>query len=258
LSKVLSISYWLFIIAVIIALLGFVENKNVDVVCHSMEISIDRPNKNFFVMEDDVRNMVLNLGYGEGMRIDLVDVAHLEKLLNNNSSIGYAEVYSTIDGVLKIELSQRNPILRVFTEYGDSYYIDENGWMMPLSDKFTSRVLVANGAVKTSFSMGYDMNIMDLKQEDQRLKDLYQLASFINNDSFLKAQIVQIYVKENGDLELIPRVGNQEIIFGKAENIKQKFDKLMVFYKQGLSKTGWNGYKRINLKYNNQVVCTKK
>ena len=155
-------------------------------------------------------------------------------------------------------MNQRNPILRVFTEYGDSYYIDENGWMMPLSDKFTSRVLVANGAIKTSFAMGYEMNIMDLKQEDQRLKDLYLLSSFINSDSFLKAQIVQIYVKENGDLELIPRVGNQEILFGKAENIKEKFDKLMIFYKQGLSKTGWNGYKRINLKYNNQVVCTKK
>ena len=209
-------------------------------------------------MEDDIRSMVLNLGYGEGMRIDLVDVAHLEKLLNNNSSIGYAEVYSTIDGVLKIELNQRNPILRVFTEYGDSYYIDENGWMMPLSDKFTSRVLVANGEIKTSFSMGYEMNVMDLKQEDQRLKDLYQLASYITNDSFLKAQIVQIYVKENGDLELVPRVGNQEILFGKATNIKERFDKLMIFYKQGLSKTGWNGYKRINLMYNNQVVCTKK
>lgn len=209
-------------------------------------------------MEDDIRSMVLNLGYGEGMRIDLLDVAHLEKLLNNNSSIGYAEVYSTIDGVLKIELNQRNPILRVFTEYGDSYYIDENGWMMPLSDKFTSRVLVANGEIKTSFSMGYEMNVMDLKQEDQRLKDLYQLASYITNDSFLKAQIVQIYVKENGDLELVPRVGNQEILFGKATNIKERFDKLMIFYKQGLSKTGWNGYKRINLMYNNQVVCTKK
>ena len=209
-------------------------------------------------MEDDIRSMVLNLGYGEGMRIDLVDVAHLEKLLNNNSSIGYAEVYSTIDGVLKIELNQRNPILRVFTEYGDSYYIDENGWMMPLSDKFTSRVLVANGEIKTSFSMGYEMNVMDLKQEDQRLKDLYQLASYITNYSFLKAQIVQIYVKENGDLELVPRVGNQEILFGKATNIKERFDKLMIFYKQGLSKTGWNGYKRINLMYNNQVVCTKK
>ena len=209
-------------------------------------------------MEDDIRSMVLNLGYGEGMRIDLLDVAHLEKLLNNNSSIGYAEVYSTIDGVLKIELNQRNPILRVFTEYGDSYYIDENGWMMPLSDKFTSRVLVANGEIKTSFSMGYEMNVMDLKQEDQRLKDLYQLASYITNYSFLKAQIVQIYVKENGDLELVPRVGNQEILFGKATNIKERFDKLMIFYKQGLSKTGWNGYKRINLMYNNQVVCTKK
>ena len=239
-------------------MLGFVESKNVDVVCQSMDISIDRPNKNFFVMEEDVRNMVLNLGYGEGMRISQVDVSHLEKLLNNNPSINHAEVYSTIDGVLTIELNQRNPIIRVFTDKGDSYYIDEQGWMMPLSNKFTSRVVVANGAVKTPIALGYKINVMDEAQEDQSLKDLYQLASFIDDDSFWKAQIVQLFVKENGDIELIPRVGHHEILFGKAENIEEKFDKLMIFYKQGLSKTGWNGYKTINLKYNNQVVCTKK
>ncbi|MBL4624898.1 MAG: hypothetical protein JKY42_07140 [Flavobacteriales bacterium] len=201
---------------------------------------------------------VLNLGYGEGMRINQVDISHLERLLNNNSSINHAEVYSTIDGVLKIELDQRNPILRVFTEDGDGYYVDEKGWMMPLSNKFTARVVVANGAVKTSFALGYKMNVMDEAQEDQSLKDLYQLASFIDKDSFWNAQIVQLYVKENGDLELIPRVGNHEILFGKAEQVEEKFDKLMIFYKKGLSKTGWNRYKTINLKYNNQVVCTKK
>ncbi|MBL4653202.1 MAG: hypothetical protein JKY53_10125 [Flavobacteriales bacterium] len=255
-NKALNISIWVFSILMIVALLGFVESKNIDVQCNDIDISIDRPNKNFFVMEEDVRNMVLNLGYGEGMRINQVDISHLERLLNNNSSINHAEVYSTIDGVLKVELTQRNPILRVFTEDGDSYYVDENGWMMPLSNKFTSRVVVANGAVKTPLL--YETNVMDDEQEEQSLKDLYQIASFIDDNSFWKAQIVQLYVKENGDIQLIPRVGNHEILFGKAEKIDDKFDKLMIFYKQGLSKTGWNGYKTINLKYNNQVVCTKK
>jgi cell division protein FtsQ len=258
LNKALNILIWSLGIAAIIALLGFVESKNVEVLCKSMDISIERPNKNFFVMEEDVRNMVLNLGYGEGMRLNQVDVAHLEKLLNNNPSISHAEVYTAIDGVLKIELDQRNPIVRVFTEEGDSYYIDEEGWMMPLSNKFTARVIVANGAVKTSFAQGYELNVMDQLQEDESLKNLYQLASFIGDDSFWKAQIVQLYVDDNGDIKLIPRVGNHDILFGKATEIEKKFEKLMIFYKDGLSKTGWNRYKTINLKYNNQVVCTKK
>lgn len=223
-----------------------------------MNVNIDRTNKNFFVMEEDVRNMVLNLGYGEGMNIDQIDVAQLEKLLNNNPSIKDAEVFTSIDGVLNIELSQRNPVLRVFTETGDSYYIDEQGWMMPLSNKFTSRIAVANGKITTPFALGYEMNVMDENQEEEALKDLFQVASFIHQDSFWKAQIAQIYVNEKGDLELIPRVGGHNIIFGRGNDIELKFEKLMIFYEKGLSKTGWNEYETINLKYNNQVVCTKK
>ncbi len=209
-------------------------------------------------MEEDVRNMILNLGYGEGMRIDQVDVAHLERVLGNNPSIEHAEVYSTIDGVLKLDLIQRNPIIRVFSEAGDSYYIDENGWMMPLSNSYTARVVVANGGIKTNFAEGYQLNVLDQSQEDKSLKNLFKLASFIRKNKFWKAQIAQIYVRENGDLELVPRVGNHEILFGKAQRIEEKFETLMTFYKKGLSKTGWNGYKTINLKYKNQVVCTKK
>ena len=89
-------------------------------------------------------------------------------------------------------------------------------------------------------------------------KQFYILASFVYKDPFWKAQIMQVYINNEGDMELIPRVGNHTIILGDVSGLEDKFSKLMIFYKQGLSKTGWNEYSTINLKYNNQVICTKK
>jgi len=90
------------------------------------------------------------------------------------------------------------------------------------------------------------------------LIDLFKLSSFITQDQFLKAQIEQIYVTKTGEFELIPKVGRHLIIFGGIEDMENKFDKLLVFYHQGMNKTGWDKYKTINLKFENQVVCSKK
>ena len=46
-------------------------------------------------------------------------------------------------------------------------------------------------------------------------------------------------------------------MIGDAEDLDKKLYKLRLFYAEGLNKTGWNEYKVINLKYANQVVCTK-
>ena len=87
--------------------------------------------------------------------------------------------------------------------------------------------------------------------------DLFKMANFISQDEFWNAQVSQLFVNDEKEFELIPRVGNHEIIFGEAEKIPFKFDKLMVFYKEALPKTGWNEYSTINLKFKNQIVCTK-
>ena len=51
----------------------------------------------------------------------------------------------------------------------------------------------------------------------------------------------------------------QEKIDDLTEAYEEKFEKLKMFYTEGLNKTdGWNKYSTINIKYKNQVVCTKK
>jgi cell division protein FtsQ len=92
---------------------------------------------------------------------------------------------------------------------------------------------------------------------DSMLTNLYKLTMYIIHDDFLKAQIDQVFVNNAGEFELVPRVGSHVIIFGKAEDMDAKFRKLVAFYKFGLNKIGWNKYTIINIKYKNQVLCSK-
>jgi cell division protein FtsQ len=123
------------------------------------------------------------------------------------------------------------------------------------SPGYPANVPIATGAIKTKYS-----DTLNVLQPDapKVLTDLFRLSEFIFNEPFLKAQIEQIYVDPDREFELIPRVGRHIIVFGGTDRMEDKFDKLMLFYHEGLNKTGWEKYRVINLKFENQVVCTKK
>jgi cell division protein FtsQ len=156
-----------------------------------------------------------------------------------------------MDGVIHVEISQRQPILRIVNKFDQDFYIDQHGLKIPLSENFTAKVLVATGNIEELFANRVDSLHNDLT------KDLFRTADFIRKDSLWSAQIVQIYVDDNKEIELIPRVGNHRILLGSADSLATKFDNLLVFYKQALPKVGQDAYKVINVKYANQVVGIK-
>jgi cell division protein FtsQ len=122
---------------------------------------------------------------------------------------------------------------------------------MPLSENFTANVLVANGLIDEDFSGKVDTLSTKLA------KDLFRMAQFIKADTIWDSQIEQIYVDVKGDIEMVPRVGNHKIILGDADSLQSKFKNLLVFYKKAMPKVGWDTYNTINLKFANQVVCSK-
>jgi cell division protein FtsQ len=176
------------------------------------------------------------------------------------AAVKNAEVFLSLQGVLTVTVEQRQPLVRVFNNRGESGYLDNLGHFMPLSHKYTARVLVANGHYSDGL---WAFDAKEVAENDSLTKvlvldDVYRLASFIDKHPFWKAQINQVYYNRNHEFELIPRVGTHVILLGKAEQIEEKFGKLFAFYKKGLPYTDWNRYDHINLKYKNQVVCTKK
>jgi cell division protein FtsQ len=259
LKKILHISLWVLLIVALLTSVAFVEKKQPVVRCHNVYIDIDHNTELYFVQREDVIQLIKDKGDSLfNQPLNSIDVNQIEKTLNSHPSIANAEVYVDVNGDVSINITQRKPIARVINALGESYYIDDKGLLMPLSDNYTSRVVVVNGKLFESYAGHYLTNysaINDSVLKTTWLDDVYAIAKYLDANEFWKSQIVQIYIDK--EIELVPRVGNQRIIFGDASDLEDKFKKLFVLYTKGLSKTGWNAYSVINLKFKNQVVCTK-
>lgn len=170
---------------------------------------------------------------------DKVVLNELEKILNEHDMIQKSEVFVSIDGVLKAMVTQRTPIARIFNEEG-SFYIDSKGNRMPLSKIQTARLPLVLGEING-------------KNE----KEMYDLLWFIYNDDFLKKNITGIEILPSGSLKMTNRNYNYEIEFGKTIEVQRKFDNYKAFFQKAVHDTLIDKYKVINLKFTQQVVCTK-
>jgi cell division protein FtsQ len=233
--------------------------------CKGVEITIDDAVQHDFINSNDVLGLVNSKGIVTGKPLYSINTALLEKIILSNPFVDRAEVYSSIDGSLHVDVWQRDPVVRIVNMHDEQYYIDQQGRFMPVSVNYTPPVIVANGYIFNTFTelkVGVGPSIVvtdstDTVQVPRIIDEVYALAKYIQADTFWTANTEQIYVNESQELELIPRVGDQRIIIGDTTNLDDKFKRLMIFYKEGLSKTGWNNYSVINLKFRNQVVCTK-
>ena len=265
LKKILILASWIIMVAGLFIALGFVEKKQEDLLCKEPRITVIRDSDINFVEREDVLKLLRDRGDSiAGQPMSTVDVAELENVLSSHVAIASAEVYMSVDGEVSIEVTQRKPVIRVYNYDGESYYIDEEGTFMPLSDKYAARVPVASGFISEPYSRRYMFSVADIERDslartNSILDDLYRIAMFINADEFWKAQIEQVSVSSEGEIVLIPLVGDHRIILGDASDLVGKFRKLRIFYEEGLNTTGWwNNYSVINLKFKDQVVCTKK
>ncbi len=264
-KKVLVAVLWIITIAGLLGSLGFVSKSENNIVANSLTITIHNNDENLFLSETDVKNYFRerNDSILEN-RYKNISIPELEKALNAHPAIENAEVSADMNGEIKVEITQRTPVLRIINKSGESYYIDSQSKLMPLSNNYTARVLVANGEIMEPFSRRYEYSVDQIRKskvfsEVSLLDDLLDLSKYINADSTLNGLIQQIYVNKDREMELYPAIGNHRIVFGNAKDIAEKFNKLKLFYKEGLNKTdSWTKYSTINLKYKNLVVCTKK
>ncbi|MDR0835029.1 MAG: cell division protein FtsQ/DivIB [Tannerella sp.] len=220
----------------------FSRQKKADTVCKEVEIVITDSLRKHFLKEADIVTYLKNRKiYPLNMEIKKINTDSIEKVLIKNEIIEKVKVVQTISGKIKIVISQKMPILRVFTGNGN-YYVDTSGKTMPANLEQAIYVPVASGNIEKSFAVS----------------QLYKFALFLQGDDFWNDQIEQIYVKSEDEVEIVPRVGDQTIILGSLENFEKKLHKLRLFYEHVVPKMGWEKYSVINLKYKNQIVCTKK
>jgi len=252
-KRVFHIIFWILLTAGILVLVSFIEAEHKKTTCKSFEISIDYENADPLISTDEIKqNIYETFDTLIGKKLSDINPVQIENMVNEIDFVANADVYTTITGKMNINVTQRKPIVRIINNSNQSYYIDQSGVLIPTNQGFPSRVLIANGFIGTNFTDTLSIN------NNSTLAEIYQLASYIQNDPFLSLQIEQIYVSKNREYEFVPKVGRHIIIFGGIEYMEEKFKKLIVFYHQGINNAGWNVYKSINLKFENQVVCSKR
>ena len=237
--KLLKIIKWGMLIALTVIVLAFTEKKQEEQLLHLSQINIEISEDKFLTKDIVLQYIEKHNFTYKGIVIYQFYWNDLEEVLLKHPAVKKAEVYSNQQGVMNIKLEQRKAIARIKTATAD-YYLDEDGLEMSLSKAYTPRVIVVSG----------DVN-------QQHHASIYAFIRTINESEFWKSQIMQLHFSGD-EVVLIPRVGNQKIHFGILVNSTEKLDNLYQFYKQGMPAKGWQTYSDISLKYNNQIVCTKK
>jgi len=238
---------WAISLGGLVVLMGFIGIKKSEVVCKDVKIYI--PGSQYFIDRQEIDNILGIQSHAIiGRRMDDINIHELEAKLKANPFIEFAKIYADMDGVINVEISQRQPILRMMNRFDQDFYVDQHGLKLPLSANFTARVLVANGYIDELFANHVDTLHTALAME------LFKTADYIRKDSLWDAQIAQLYVNKDHEIELVPRVGNNRILIGNADSLDSKFHNLLIFYKKALPLVGWDAYKVINIKYANQVI----
>jgi cell division protein FtsQ len=248
--KILFVSMWLVIGGGMVILLVAAIGKQKKDQCRDYSITIKGSQNIFFVDKKEVEQLLKAATKGDikGQPLASFNLHQLEQLLEDNNWINDAELYFDNRNVLYITVIEREPVARIFTTEGTSYYIDSKARRMPLSDKMSARVPVFTGFP--------EKKVLTVK-DSVLLADVKTMAEFINNDPFWVTQVSQIDITADRNFEMIPVVGNHLVKLGNGEDIAQKFHRLFVFYNQVLSKTGFEKYKTIDVQYAGQVVASK-
>ena len=234
---------------------GLEKRESAKVICKRVDISILDSAVNKFVSKNEIAELIREQGISAGeSKIKHINLYELEEVLNNRTAVKISQINYNGEGVMYVKIEQRRPVLRLETENG-GFYMDESGYIFPLVKTFTSYVPIVTGNIPLSIVPGYRGRIKENKEWSEQM--LY-LGNFIDKNDFYDAQIEQIDIDSKGDLYIIPRVGQHIIVFGKPDNIEEKFIKLSAFYNHVIPNVGWEKYSRISLQYDEQIVCTKR
>lgn len=224
---------------------AFKKSNQVNLIhkCKGVIVEITNTEISKFVDSDITRMQIIKSEFNPiGKTLSEINTFELEQdILKKNDYINSVNVFITNQDQLKVKIEQKRPIIRIIPNNKSGYYLDQNFKKLSLVKDHAAYILTASGTITN----------------EEMENKLCQLAQYIENDNFWNAQISQIYVCEEQEIHLITRVGNHKVTIGDISDIDKKLNRLMTFYIEGLNKYGWNKYSNINLKFKDQVICSK-
>lgn len=240
---------WITLSAVsLVLLIASVQHKN-NKVCKGINVEISGTENNFFVDKKEVTDALTASGSIKGETLSNINLRMLENRLKKNKWIAKAELFFDNEEVLQAVVEEKNPVARIFTAEGTSFYIDSACQHLPLSNKLSARVPMFTNFPTSRVKLS--------KPNSALMASVKELAMFIQANDFWKAQVAQIDITPDG-FEMVPTIGNHIVLLGNGEDYKEKFDRLYSFYKQVWTKVGFEKYEKIAVQFKGQVVATKR
>ena len=269
----LSSIAWAAIAAYLVWAGGLGERKRAAVSVHEMRISVRDSAEIGIIRPADVRRWINAAGLDPvGKHIDSIDLMAITQTVGSHDFVRTAKTSVGLDGVLTVTMDQRRPVVRIMTDNGYDFYYTADGYIVPAGRHSAHYVPVVTGHFGLPFANGFSGQLGAGMEETEKKSNesyvfLYKLINFveyIEDNEFWNAQVVQINVlpppnaRTPPEIELIPRVGDHVILLGWLDGYERKLDKLLAFYRKAMPKEGWNKWNYINLKYDGQVVCSKR
>jgi len=219
--------------------------------CGKVQITPHTRNESVVLTVSDVDRMINSAGIKTvGLKVKDVDVASIQRILQNNPYVKEVNFVHFSGNKLMIDYTLRNIILHVFNNRGEQYFVDDEGYILPYSQKMTDYLMVANGNISQPFKQ--------LAKASRELETVVKLANEILSDDFNAVQYRQIFVTNNKQLELVSTMGQQKILFGTLDNSTEKLQNLQNVYRNGLSRKGYDTYAMLDVRYKNRVIAQRK
>jgi cell division protein FtsQ len=211
--------------------MGLVAKKDEDQACKHLKVIVE--GKETFIDQQDISKLIAdNFGNIIGVPLKDIETDKIERSLQELPYVSNASVFADMDGVLQINVQQREVILRVINQQGKEYYVDTQNKKIPVTLKYVPHVLVANGNIRESYDKSLDT------VQSKLVNDLVAIVNHIKGSQLWENQIVQLY--------------------GDAKSLDHKLDRLEVYYKHILPRVGTEAYEKVNVKYDGQIVCERR
>ncbi len=195
--------------------------------------------QNLYITEGMVNKLLIqNYGNLNNVPKEKLVLNTIEKVIEANKMVKSAQVYLTVNGTLASKIVQRKPIGRI--EGSSKFYLDDEGKRMPLSMSHSARVPIITGNIT-----------------GKSLEDVYEILKYINEDSFLRKNVIGIHVEAEDDYQLKFRMEQFIVNLGGIDSLEEKFNNFKAFYAKANKDKTLEEYNVVSLEFNNQVVCTK-
>jgi cell division protein FtsQ len=237
-------------VIVLLSLIAFTEKKQAGNVCRDIAIDLANHHENHYLDEADILRLVEKSNPGiRGASFSRIDFKSIENKLEYDRHIEDAQTFQDLKGNLVVRVALRRPVARIVQENAPDAYVAEDGTIMAVSDKYTSRVVLISGPYAERLARAQRIQAVPGGET------LLAMIEFIRENEFWNAQIAQIDMAADGKIVILPQITGQLVEFGLPDNYEEKLRKLMIFYKEILPQRGWTRYERVNLEYNGQIIA---